>query len=190
MVGWHHWLNGHGFEQTGRYWRAVKPGILQFMESQKIGQNLVTEQTTICKQYINKQQYKQTIYACTNILTVCIPYSRTWLTVSIVSNFIWLCFIQCCLLYLAPGAHFLMSLNVYLCLAYFSFMPMISLLLKILLLQKGMKMNIEFPLGYKHCSLCPGRNFTFKVFCSIILWETIAHQTPLPNIEVPGWVLS
>ena len=57
-------------------------------------------------QTIYKQTTIQTIYTCINILTVCIPYSRTWLTVSIVSNFIWLCFIQCCLLYLAPGAHF------------------------------------------------------------------------------------
>ena len=121
-------------------------------------------------QTIYKQTTIQTIYTCINIPTVCIPYSRTWLTVSVVSNFIWLCFIQCCLLYLAPGAHFLMSLNVYLCLVYFSFMPMISLLLKILLLQKGMKMNIDFPLGYKHCSIFPGRNFIFKVFCSIIRW--------------------
>ena len=66
---------------SGRYWRTAKPGVLQFMALQTIGQNLVTEQTTIYKQYINKQQYKQIIYTCTNILTVFIPYSRTWLTV-------------------------------------------------------------------------------------------------------------
>ena len=33
MVGWHHWLNGHEFEQTERYWRTGKPGVLQSMES-------------------------------------------------------------------------------------------------------------------------------------------------------------
>ena len=66
---------------SGRYWRTAKPGILQFMALQTIGQNLVTEQTTIYRQYINKQQYKQIIYTCTNILTVFIPDSRTWLTV-------------------------------------------------------------------------------------------------------------
>ena len=66
---------------SGRYWRTAKPGVLQFVALKTIGQNLVTEQTTIYKQYINKQQYKQIIYTCTNILTVFIPYSRTWLTV-------------------------------------------------------------------------------------------------------------
>ena len=31
IVGWHHWLNGHQFEQTGRQWRTGKPGVLKFM---------------------------------------------------------------------------------------------------------------------------------------------------------------
>ena len=32
MVGWHHWLNGHKFEQTPkRWWRTGKPGVLQSM---------------------------------------------------------------------------------------------------------------------------------------------------------------
>ena len=34
MVGWHHQLNGHEF---------VKPGVLQFMGSQRVGHDLVTE---------------------------------------------------------------------------------------------------------------------------------------------------
>ena len=31
MVGWHHWLNGHEFEQalSGRLWRTGKLGVLQ-----------------------------------------------------------------------------------------------------------------------------------------------------------------
>ena len=36
MVGWHHQLNGHEFEQT--------LGVLQFMGSQRVGRDLVTEQ--------------------------------------------------------------------------------------------------------------------------------------------------
>ena len=73
-----------------------------------------------------------------------------WLnwTELIVFNFSLICFIQCSLHYLVPEIHFFMSLNVYLCLVCFSFMPTISLLLKILILQKRMKMNIDFPLGY------------------------------------------
>ena len=36
MVGWHHQLNGHEFEQT--------LGVLQFMGLQRVGHDLVTEQ--------------------------------------------------------------------------------------------------------------------------------------------------
>ena len=44
MAGWHHWLKGHEFEQTGRWWRTGKPGVLQFMGSQRVGHNLATQQ--------------------------------------------------------------------------------------------------------------------------------------------------
>ena len=45
MVGWHHQLNGHEFEQTlGDSEGQGKPGILQSMELQRVGHNLVTEQ--------------------------------------------------------------------------------------------------------------------------------------------------
>ena len=45
MVGWHHWLNGHEFEQT----LGVGDGqgslaVLQSMGSQRVGHNWVTEQ--------------------------------------------------------------------------------------------------------------------------------------------------
>ena len=35
MVGWHHWLNGHKFEQTLGDSGTGKPGVLQSMESQR-----------------------------------------------------------------------------------------------------------------------------------------------------------
>ena len=28
IVGWHHWHNGHEFEQTGREWREGKPSVV------------------------------------------------------------------------------------------------------------------------------------------------------------------
>ena len=31
VVRWHHWFNGHEFEQTQRWWRTGKPGVLQSM---------------------------------------------------------------------------------------------------------------------------------------------------------------
>ena len=44
IVGQHYQINGHEFEQTGRQWRTGKSGVLQSMQSQRIGHNLVTEQ--------------------------------------------------------------------------------------------------------------------------------------------------
>ena len=37
MVGWHHQLNGHKFEQTLGVMRTGKPGVLQSMVSQRVG---------------------------------------------------------------------------------------------------------------------------------------------------------
>ena len=45
MVGWHHWLNGHEFEKTlGDSEGQEKPGMLQFMGSQRVWHDLVTKQ--------------------------------------------------------------------------------------------------------------------------------------------------
>ena len=44
MVGWHHWLSGHEFEQTlESWWWTGKPGILQSMGSQGVGHDWATE---------------------------------------------------------------------------------------------------------------------------------------------------
>ena len=52
MVGWHHRLNGHGFEWTlGVGWTqwtwvwvdSARPGVLQFIGSQRVGHNWATE---------------------------------------------------------------------------------------------------------------------------------------------------
>ena len=45
MVGWHHWLNEHEFEQASRKWcRTGKPGMLQSMGLQRVRHNWATEQ--------------------------------------------------------------------------------------------------------------------------------------------------
>ena len=45
MVGWHHGLNGHEFEQTlGNSVGTWKPGMLQFTGSQRVRHDLLTEQ--------------------------------------------------------------------------------------------------------------------------------------------------
>ena len=49
MVGWNHRLSGHEFEQTrgdsdGQGSLACCPGMLQFMESQRVRHGLATEQ--------------------------------------------------------------------------------------------------------------------------------------------------
>ena len=35
MVGWHHWLDGHKFEQARSWWRKGRPGMLQSIGSQR-----------------------------------------------------------------------------------------------------------------------------------------------------------
>ena len=59
LVGWHHWLNGHEFEQPPGY---RKPGVLQSLGSQRIGHNLATEQqqqnvTLLYSTRENKRRY-------------------------------------------------------------------------------------------------------------------------------------
>ena len=49
MVGWHHRLNGHEFEQTLGEWRTGKSGILQSMGLQRVGHDSMTEQQTTTK---------------------------------------------------------------------------------------------------------------------------------------------
>ena len=45
MVGWHHQVNGHEFEQTpGDSEGPGKPGVLQSTGLQRVGHNLGTEQ--------------------------------------------------------------------------------------------------------------------------------------------------
>ena len=44
MVGWHHQLNRHESEaSSGCWWWTGKPGVLQSMGSQRVGQDWVTE---------------------------------------------------------------------------------------------------------------------------------------------------
>ena len=43
MVGWHHQLNGHELVSSGSWWWTGRPGVLQSMGSQRVGQNRVTE---------------------------------------------------------------------------------------------------------------------------------------------------
>ena len=43
MVGWHHQLVKHKFEQFGSWWWTGKPGVLQFMRSQRVRHDWVTE---------------------------------------------------------------------------------------------------------------------------------------------------
>ena len=45
MVGWHHWLNGHEFEQTLRDGgRTGKPGVLQSIGLQTLGHGRATKE--------------------------------------------------------------------------------------------------------------------------------------------------
>ena len=43
MVGWHLWIDGHGFGWTPGAGDGQRPGVLQFMGSQRVGQDWATE---------------------------------------------------------------------------------------------------------------------------------------------------
>ena len=43
MVGWHHWLNGHDFEQTPGDKEGWNPGVLQSVGSPRVGHDWMTE---------------------------------------------------------------------------------------------------------------------------------------------------
>ena len=44
MLGWHHQLRGHEFEQTLGEVKTRKPGVLQSLGLQRVRHSLVTEQ--------------------------------------------------------------------------------------------------------------------------------------------------
>ena len=54
MIGWHHLLNGHELEQTWKQWRMGKPGKLQTVGSQRVGNDLATEQQFQVKTQVHK----------------------------------------------------------------------------------------------------------------------------------------
>ena len=41
MAGWHHWLDGHVWVNSGRWWWTGRPGVLRFMGSQRVGHDWV-----------------------------------------------------------------------------------------------------------------------------------------------------
>ena len=43
MIGWHHWLNGHVWVNSGSWWWTGKSGVLQFMGLQRVGHDWMTE---------------------------------------------------------------------------------------------------------------------------------------------------
>ena len=43
MAGWHHWLDGHDWVNSGSWWWTGRPGVLWFMGSQRVGHDWVTD---------------------------------------------------------------------------------------------------------------------------------------------------
>ena len=60
IVGWQHQLYGHEFEQalSGSWWWTGKPGMLQSMESKRVGHDWATEQ----------QQQQQHLFSAYDVL--------------------------------------------------------------------------------------------------------------------------
>ena len=61
MAGWHHWLNGHEFEQTGKLWWTGSPGVLLPMGSHRVGHDWMTEKQHIFKgkEYMTPDQARR-----------------------------------------------------------------------------------------------------------------------------------
>ena len=75
MITWHHWLNGHEFEQTpGNWWRTGKPGMLQSMGSQNVRHNLATEQ-----QHVYVCIWIYMLYMCVYIYVYVSIYTHAYL---------------------------------------------------------------------------------------------------------------
>ena len=53
MVKWHYQLNGHEFEQTPKIIKDREAPVLQSMESQRVGHNLVTKQQQLLLYFVN-----------------------------------------------------------------------------------------------------------------------------------------
>ena len=43
MAGWYHWLDGRVWVNSGSWWWTRRPGVLQFMRSQRVGHDWATE---------------------------------------------------------------------------------------------------------------------------------------------------
>ena len=43
MAGWHHWLDGRELSELWERWWTGRHGVLQFMESQRVGHDWATE---------------------------------------------------------------------------------------------------------------------------------------------------
>ena len=73
MVGWHHRLGGHEFEQALGWWWTGRPGVLQSMGSQRVGHDWVTDLNwTVAEQSdLVKHTYSSILY---HVLYHCVHY--------------------------------------------------------------------------------------------------------------------
>jgi len=83
MVGCHHWLHGHEFEQTpgdSEGWTR-KPGVLQYMGLQRVGHNLVIKQQQIPYLEIWFHTEDSQTTAAPNLVPSLISCSISWCSV-------------------------------------------------------------------------------------------------------------
>ena len=64
IVGWHHWLDGHEFEQARCWWWTGNPGALQSMGSQRVIHDWMTELTELKVTWILKPSYEIVPWEC------------------------------------------------------------------------------------------------------------------------------
>ena len=61
MVGWHHWLDGREWVNSGSWWWTGKPGVLQSLGSQRVGQDWVIELTRVLTHLMTSSAFLQMI---------------------------------------------------------------------------------------------------------------------------------
>ena len=69
MAGWHHRLDGRGvWVNSGSWWWTGRPGVLQFMASQRVGHDWATE--------LNWTERRLPCLLCWK--RICLQWSRRW----------------------------------------------------------------------------------------------------------------
>ena len=61
MAGWHHWLDGRIWVNSGSWWWIGRPGVLRFMGLQRVGHDWATELTEVLDNQLSVSAVWETV---------------------------------------------------------------------------------------------------------------------------------